>query len=157
MLRWELLTIGHSNRSPEELVRLLKQNGVELVVDVRRFPSSRQYPYFQRDQVAATLQAAGIAYCWMGDLLGGFRTGGYEGYMGTEAFNRGLELLLQRASQRRAAVMCAERLFFRCHRRFIADACVRWGWRVLHIVDEGRVSAHRGALAPGQLELDLTL
>jgi uncharacterized protein (DUF488 family) len=155
MLRWGLFTVGHSSRTLPELVALLDEHGVELVVDVRRFPVSRKYPHFRRESVAEALAEKGIEYRWLGDLLGGFRSGGYQHYMGSEAFRRGLELLLQLASQRKAAVMCAERLFFRCHRRFIADACRSMGWDVLHIVDPGRVSRHKSHPSQAQLAIEL--
>ncbi len=154
-LRRHLYTIGHSNRELDEFIRLLEEYRIELLVDVRRFPTSAKYPHFRRENLAVVLPAAGIEYRWMGDLLGGYRTGGYEAYMGTDGFQRGLELLLQRARWKTVAVMCAEKLFFRCHRRFIADACVALGWEVRHIIDPGRVSKHKLRISPdGQLELD---
>ena len=138
-----IYTIGHSNRSLEEFLSLLDHYGIGLVVDVRRFPTSRKYPHFSRESLEAALSSRGIGYAWLGDLLGGYRKGGYRAYMETEEFRRGLERLLELAEGRRTAIMCAERLWFRCHRRFIADALVAMGHEVVHIVEPGREYRHR--------------
>jgi len=137
-------TVGHSNRSLEELLALLRKHGVEVVVDVRRWPKSSKFPHFNATQLKEVLEHEGFRYVWLGSELGGYREGGYERYMETEDFKRGLEALEALAREGVVAVLCAERLWFRCHRRFIADALVRDGFRVIHIVDEGRVYEHRG-------------
>ena len=155
-MRRTVWTIGHSNRSLDEFLALLKLYGLELVVDVRRWPSSRKFPHFAFDALSENLRKAGIQAVWLGDLLGGYRKGGYEAYTKTREFARGLELLEQRAAFRRTAVLCAELLYFRCHRRFIADALVRRGWRVIHVVDAKRTIVHRERIDQGgQLSLDL--
>ena len=155
-MRRTVWTIGHSNRSLAEFLDLLKLYNVELVVDVRRWPTSKKFPHFAFAALADPLREAGIELVWLGDLLGGYRKGGYEAYTGTPDFQRGLELLEQRAAFRRTAVMCAELLYFRCHRRFIADALVRRGWRVIHVVDAKRTILHKKGLEQGgQLSLDL--
>ncbi len=138
-----VFTIGHGTRTSEEFAALLEQYGIEVVVDVRRFPRSQRNPQFNRDTLRQMLRERGIGYVWLGELLGGYRSGGYEAWMDSEQFRRGLELLEKLARRRRCAVMCAERLFFRCHRRFIADSLVARGWRVVHIYDERRAQQHR--------------
>ncbi len=137
-----IFTVGHSTRTLEELAEVLKAHGVEQVVDVRRFPTSRRMPWFTREHLARTLPALGIAYHWLGDLLGGYRKGGYEAYMQTPAFREGLQRLEHLALQRPTAVMCAELLWFRCHRRFLADALCRRGWQVIHLYDTRRTQRH---------------
>ncbi|MBC7265116.1 MAG: MFS transporter [Chloroflexi bacterium] len=133
-----IYSIGHSTRSLDEMVGLLAAHGVQVLVDVRRFPHSRKNPQFNRETLEETLPGQGIEYHWLGDLLGGYRDGGYEGYLATEEFGRGLAELEEIAAGKQTAFMCAEKLFFRCHRRFIADALVERGWRVLHIIEPGR-------------------
>jgi len=133
-----IYSIGHSTRSLDELVELLAAHGIAALADVRRFPRSRKNPQFNRELLEGELPARGIEYRWLGDLLGGYRDGGYQAYLATEEFRRGLAELEGMAAGRRTAFMCAEKLFFRCHRRFIADALVERGWRVLHIIEPGR-------------------
>jgi uncharacterized protein (DUF488 family) len=134
-------TLGHGNRSLEEFLELLKGHHIELLVDVRRFPTSK-WPHFRSEDLRKSLERRGIEYTHMPGL-GGFRTGGYVKHMETEEFRQALEELLRIARHRRIAIMCAERLFFRCHRRFIADALVARGWEVHHIIEKGRVQLHR--------------
>jgi len=132
-----IYSIGHSTRTLSELVSLLAAYDIEAVADVRRFPHSRHNPQFNKETLESELPALGIEYHWLGETLGGFR-GGYTDYMSTEDFKRGLAELERIARGKRTAFMCAEKLFFRCHRRFIADALVEHGWRVLHIIEKGR-------------------
>jgi uncharacterized protein (DUF488 family) len=141
------------------------------LVDVRRFPASRRYPWFNRDALAGALAARGIAYRHM-EVLGGRRspapdsinTGwrnasfrGYADYMQTPAFRRGIdEMLLPRTpTTAPIAVMCAEALWWRCHRSLIADYLTAMGITVLHIDGRGALNRHTGtspaALAPGSL------
>jgi len=126
-----------------ELVALLRENGVQVVVDVRRFPGSRKNPQFQQENLKAGVQQATIEYLWFGESLGGFRTGGYQKYTESEGFQQGLVALEEIARQKITALLCAEKLFFRCHRRFIAEALVKRGWRVVHILDLGKTYEHR--------------
>ncbi len=138
-----LWTIGHSTLPLDELVALLERFRMAAVVDVRRFPASRKNPQFDRETLARTLRAREIRYVWMGEGLGGYRRGGYEAHMRTPAFAEALEWLERIAAGVPTAFMCAEKLFLRCHRRFIADALVRRGWRIIHIIDADRTQAHK--------------
>ncbi|MFW6164024.1 MAG: DUF488 family protein [Planctomycetota bacterium] len=135
-------TVGHSTRGRDQLVALLEGYGVRCLVDVRRFPRSRKNPQFNREAREGALPAAGLDYRWLGEGLGGFREGGYAAYMGTDAFAGALAELEAVAGQQPTAVMCAEKLFFRCHRRFLADALVRRGWRVVHVIEADRAQEH---------------
>ncbi len=141
-VRKRIYTVGHSTRSFEDLVQVLVAHGVEQVVDVRRFPTSRRMPWFNREHLAQALPQRGIVYVWLGDLLGGYRRGGYPAYMQTQAFQRGIRRLVLLANERPTALLCAELLWFRCHRRFIADALCRQGWQVVHLFDERRSQVH---------------
>ena len=130
-----IYTIGHSNRSIEEFLQLLKSKNVQILVDVRRFPTSRKFPHFSRQNLSKCLEENNIAYVYLGDLLGGFRKGGYVAYMKTNDFKEGMRKLLELTTKGRGRVciMCAERLWFRCHRRFIAKELERKGVKVIHL------------------------
>ena len=151
------MTIGHSNRSLEELLEMLKAHEVDLVVDVRTIPRSKHNPQFNREAMPEPLARAGIEYLHMPGL-GGLRharkdsgnTGwknlsfrGYADYMQTAEFERNLEELLRLAESRRAAVMCAEAVPWRCHRSLIADALTARGLSVRHIMSATRADPHR--------------
>ena len=128
-------TLGTSTRSFDEFVAVLRRYGVEAVVDVRRFPSSR-FPYFSGEELARSLPQQGIDYYHQGEKLGGYRRGGYGAFSATEEFKQGLGELTEIAYQRTAAIVCAEKLPWRCHRRFIGAELSRRGWQVVHIIDE---------------------
>lgn len=133
-----LYTVGHSTRSLDELVDLLRDYGITQLVDVRHYPMSRRNPQFNRDRLEKDLPERGIAYVWEGETLGGFRKGGYDAYMATPAFAQGLARLEALAHRRPTVIMCAEIVWFRCHRRFIARQMAARGYRVTHIVARGK-------------------
>jgi len=153
-----LLTVGHGTAARDELAALLRSAGVELVVDVRSAPGSRRFPQYRRAELAEWLPAAGIGYRWE-PALGGFRKPapgspnvslrhrsfrGYADYMATEPFRQALARLLGDASPQVTAIMCAETLWWRCHRRLIADAAtILSGVAVWHLGHDGRLSAHQ--------------
>ncbi len=132
-----IYTLGTSTRSIEEFVALLSSHGVEVAVDVRRFPSSR-WEHFRREKLAGLLGEAGIDYIYMGSELGGYRRGGYPDFTNTPVFQNGLNRLKEIAEKRRTAIICAERFPWRCHRRFIALKLEELGWQVRHIIDQER-------------------
>ncbi len=133
-----MFTVGHGRRPLEELRALLAEHGVSQLVDVRHYPRSRRNPQFNAESLARELPLHGIAYVFLGEDLGGFRQGGYQAWMASEAFLGGLARLEQLAAQRTTAIMCAETVWFRCHRRFIARELVARGYRVTHIVRVGK-------------------
>jgi uncharacterized protein (DUF488 family) len=149
-------TIGHSTRELEVFLGLLATFDVEVVADVRSFPGSRRYPQYGREALEASLTARGIAYHWLRALGGRRRTSpsspntawrnpafrGYADYMSTAEFALGMQQLLQVASRARTVIMCAEALWWRCHRSLIADAlCVR-DVKVVHILDGRHETVH---------------
>lgn len=136
-------TIGHSTRTMDELVEVLTSHGIEIVADVRRFPVSSRVPHFNREIFSRELLKMGLGYHWLGELLGGYRKGGYKSYTATEAFRRGLASLERMAGRRCTALLCAEAVYFRCHRRHIADALAGRGWEIIHIFDAKRTELHR--------------
>jgi len=130
----------------EELINLLKRYGIRVIIDIRRFPTSRKYPHFNRENLSRSLEGVGIKYFWLGNELGGFREGGYEKYMANNEWLRGYKHLLkilEEFKDTNVALMCSERLWFRCHRRFISDTLVRDGFKVVHIIDAERTYVHK--------------
>ena len=144
-------TIGHSTRSLDSFIALLKAHEIESLIDVRRWPASRRYPHFHREALSKSISGAAIEYIWRGDL-GGFRkpapdspnTGwkvgafrAYADFMQTEEFERAIAQLEKMAVEKRIALMCAEAVPWRCHRQLLADAFSVRGWTVRHIMDDG--------------------
>jgi uncharacterized protein (DUF488 family) len=152
-----VLTVGHSTHDIDAFVALLEGAGAEAVADVRRFPSSRRLPHFNRPALEASLAAADIGYEWLGEELGGRRQPGpgsdnagwevagfraYADFMATAEFQRGIDALEVLARERLTAFMCAEGPWWRCHRRLVADAMTVRGWSVEHVMPDGRVQRH---------------
>ena len=133
-----IFTLGSSTREPEEFLNLLRQYSIETVLDVRRFPTS-QFEHFRRENLRELLEKNGFRYVYLGDTLGGYRDGGYERYTRTDQFKAGLNCLEELAWPRVSAIMCAEKLPWRCHRRWISLHLESRGWRVIHLIDEDRV------------------
>ena len=149
-------TIGHSNRSLAEVVGLLREAEVDLVADIRRFPRSRTNPQFNEDTLPEALAPAGIRYEHMA-ALGGYRGEApalpesvndlwrnksfhnYADYALTAPFRSELEHLLDEGSKRRCAIMCSEAVWWRCHRRIVADYLIAAGVTVFHIMGAGRL------------------
>jgi uncharacterized protein (DUF488 family) len=149
-------TIGHSTRPIQAFIALLQSQQIELVIDVRRFPGSRMHPQFNSAPLATSLAEAGIAYRSAPEL-GGRRTPrrdsrntawrtasfrGYADYMETAEFSAALERLVADAARQRTAVMCAEAVWWQCHRSLIADALKAHGVEVLHILDGPKIAEH---------------
>jgi uncharacterized protein (DUF488 family) len=153
----QIWTIGHSTHSIEAFVQLLARSELEAVADVRTVPRSRRHPQFSKDALAPTLEAHEFGYEHLA-RLGGWRTArrdspnaawqnasfrGYADYALTASFAEGLARLCELAQQRRTVVMCSEALWWRCHRRLIADRLLLAGWEVCHIAADGSASPHR--------------
>jgi uncharacterized protein (DUF488 family) len=152
----EIYTVGHSTRSLEQLLEILRAPGVQELVDIRSAPGSRRHPHFSAAALARSLPAAGVAYAHEPGL-GGFRRPhpdspnrgwthaafvGYADYMSTAEFASALARVQRSAGERIACLMCAEAQWWRCHRRLVADALVVRGWRVLHLGLGGDPVAH---------------
>ncbi|WP_193074088.1 DUF488 family protein [Pseudomonas sp. FME51] len=167
-------TLGHSTRSIEEFIALLQHYRIEAVADVRRFPGSRRLPQFGQEALRASLHEQGIEYLLITELGGrrqpaadsvntawrntSFR--GYADHTATGEFATGLERLQQLAVRRRTSMMCAEVLWWRCHRSLISDVLMASGTRVMHIQDEKHTEEHPytrpARLYQGQLTYDAT-
>lgn len=135
----KIFTIGTSNRSWKEFIDILKKYDIKIAVDVRTFPHSKKFPHFSREELSKNLEADGIKYFYLGNELGGFRKGGYVKYMETEEFKKGIEKLEKIAQKVLTVFFCCEKLFFRCHRKFISEVLLSRGWKVYHIVEINRV------------------
>jgi uncharacterized protein (DUF488 family) len=151
-------TIGHSTRSIEELIEALQAHFIKTLVDIRAFPASRRLPHFNRESLEKTLPASGIQYVWM-KALGGHRKKirqdslnialrndsfrNYADYMLTPEFEAAMRELIALADQARTAYMCAERVYFHCHRMLVSDWLVAHGHEVQHIDATGPTRPHR--------------
>lgn len=153
-----LFTIGHSTRSIDELISALQAHGINTLVDIRAFPMSRRLPHFNRENLEQSLAQAGIRYVWMKELGGmrrkllddspnvalrnaSFRN--YADYMLTPEFERAISELIRLGEESRTAYMCAERVYFKCHRMLVSDWLVAHGHEVLHIDDEKPTKPHK--------------
>jgi uncharacterized protein (DUF488 family) len=155
-----LYTIGHSTRTLDDFLAALKAHGIETLIDIRAFPMSRRLPHFNRENLEATLRANGIEYIWMKELGGrrkrqlapeespnvalrneSFRN--YADYMLSPAFHAAAAEVEELAVKSRTAIMCAEMLFFRCHRMLVSDYFTLRGHEVLHMQDESVPAPHR--------------
>lgn len=153
-----LYTIGHSTRTLDELVSALHAHGIETLVDIRAFPMSRRLPHFNRESLEGSLPEQGIRYLWI-QALGGYRKAtrkdsphtalrnasfrNYADYTLTPEFERAAGELLQIANVSRTAYMCAERVYFRCHRMIVSDWLAAHGHEVFHIDAEGPARLHK--------------
>jgi uncharacterized protein (DUF488 family) len=133
-----IYSAGTSTRSEVEFIELLRAYGIKTVVDVRRFPTSK-FGHFRRENLEVFLRKEGVSYVYLGKELGGYRKGGYESYLLTEEFAQGLNKLEAIGLQESAVFVCAERLPWRCHRRFIGNALRGKGWEVVHIIEKDRI------------------
>lgn len=151
-----LWTIGHSTRSWEDFTAMLAAARIEVLADVRRFAGSRRNPQYSRDAMPAALAEAGIRY-WPLPALGGRRKAdaaspntawrveafrAYADHMASAEYIEAREALMVEARARPTCVMCAEAVWWRCHRRLVADDFVSRGWTVLHLMAPGKATAH---------------
>jgi uncharacterized protein (DUF488 family) len=154
-----LFTIGHSNRTLDALLAMFKEFAIRTVADIRFYPSSRKFPHFNREPLQASLADNGISYIWLGKELGGRREGlkgvespnlglenlqfrNYADYMMTPDFRHGIERLLVSAARASTALMCAEAVYWRCHRRLVSDYLAAQGLDVQHILGSGQLRPH---------------
>jgi uncharacterized protein (DUF488 family) len=154
----EIFTIGHSSHTVGRFIALLKQYTINALVDIRRFPSSRRHPHFNRPSVEASLGDHGIEYFWL-ESLGGHRKEGlaespnfgirdesfrnYADHMLGEDFRHGADRLMEIAKNRRVAMMCAESSFHQCHRKLLSDFLLANGVSVQHILPTGELEPHK--------------
>jgi uncharacterized protein (DUF488 family) len=153
----KIWTIGHSTRPIEEFVTLLRTYSIELVADVRSYPGSKKFPHFNKSPLRETLSKEGIEYRHFPGLGGmrrkvrkdskntGWRSKGFQAYadhMETEEFIQAVAELIRAAEEKQTAIMCAEALWWRCHRRLISDYLKVRGHQVIHIIDVDKREEH---------------
>lgn len=151
-----IYTIGHSNRDLEEFLEILKVFKIKMIVDVRSMPGSRKYPHFDQDALQESLKEIGIGYIHMTDLGGRRKVKkssrntswrnisfqAYADYMETDSFEKAISELQEIAHEERAAIMCAEAVWWRCHRSMISDYLKVRGWEVIHIMSLKNTQEH---------------
>jgi uncharacterized protein (DUF488 family) len=153
-----LYTIGHSTRTLQDLIETLQAHSIKTLVDIRAFPMSRRLPQFNRESLEKSLPEAGVAYVWM-KALGGYRKKtrddsphvamrndsfrNYADYMLTPEFEKAMADLIALAERSPTAYMCAERVYFHCHRMLVSDWLVAHGHEVVHIDTTGPLKPHR--------------
>jgi len=149
-------TIGHSTHTLDEFMVMLKSFQIELVLDIRSFPGSRRYPYFNKESLAVSLPENEIEYIHLRELGGrrkttidsrntGWRVAafrGYADYMETDKFNNAIKELECLAAKKRVAFMCAEAVWWRCHRSLVSDYLKHQGWTVIHSMGAGKGDEH---------------
>jgi len=152
----KIYTIDHSIREINEFISILKVHRIEVLVDIRAFPVSKRNPQFNKENLQTSLSQNGIEYLWSGREFGGYRsksdglgekspnkgweTGGfriYADYMMTGSFKSEVDKLIQLAKEKTVAYMCAEKFYWRCHRRLISDYLLNQGCEVWHIIESG--------------------
>jgi uncharacterized protein (DUF488 family) len=155
----QIFTVGHSNRSLEDFILVLAENNIHALADIRRYPSSRKFPHFNQGALRHQLAVKDIHYVWF-EQLGGFRhssphkkspnTGlespgfrNYADYMLTDEFGMIVQDLLSLGKKFTTAIMCAEKYFWKCHRRLLSDFLNGQGVSVVHIFDYGNVRPHK--------------
>lgn len=153
-----LFTIGHSTRSLDELIEALQAHSIQTLIDIRSLPMSRRLPHFNRESLEASLPQAGIQYLWMKELGGrrkksladspnvalrsdSFRN--YADYMLSAEFENAIAEVIKIGEHSRTAYMCAERVYFKCHRMMVSDWLVAHGHKVLHIDGTKAAKPHK--------------
>ena len=161
-----IYTIGHSTGTLDELVAALQAHRIATLVDIRAFPMSRRLPHFNRESLELELPKRGIAYVWIKELGGrrkktrddspntglrneSFRN--YADYMLTPEFEQAIARLLELAKQNNTAIMCAERVYFQCHRMLVSDYLTAHGHEVLHVDDDKRPPRPHKLMAEARL------
>ena len=159
----QIFTIGHSNRSFEDFISILMEFNIQIVADIRRYPSSRKFPHFNREVLSNLLNERCIEYFWLEALGGrrhtdlkndspnaglksiGFRN--YADYMSTIQFRTAAQKLLSVAAKAKTAIMCAEKFYWNCHRQLLSDYLFAQGIKVLHVIEASKIVTHK--LTPG--------
>lgn len=167
-----IFTVGHSTHPPEAFIAILRSFSISLLADVRNFPGSKRFPHFNRDTLEISMAANDIGYVHFKDLGGrrkpvenshntrwrniAFR--GYADYMETDTFRESVSRLQEIASQQRVAYMCAEAVWWSCHRSLISDYLKIRGWKVMNIMASGKADEHpftsAARIVDGELRYD---
>jgi uncharacterized protein (DUF488 family) len=136
-----IFTIGHSTRSLEEFINILKFYRIELVVDVRRFPSSKKFPWFNKENLEKELNKEKIEYIHYPEL-GGYRKEGYEVFSKSEEFEKAINELIEIINNKISIILCAEWNPMKCHRLYISERLNKLGYKIIHIVSREKFQDH---------------
>ena len=134
----KIYTLGTDRRSEEDFTEILFAYSIQSLIDVRSFPRSK-IPIFSRENLEDLLKREGIEYHFLGKELGGFRKGGYTSYIISDEFNKGIDLIESIALYKMSVIICAEKLPWKCHRKWISRELHKRDWEVDHIIDKGKV------------------
>jgi len=142
----EIYTLGTSNRTLKEFLEILKEYKIDAVFDVRRWPTSKLFPHFNKENLEKFLKENGIDYFHI-EKLGGYRDGGYENYIKTDEFKKGLKELItisqfhncEKVKFKNVAIICAEKFPWKCHRALISQELEKRNFKVIHIIEKNRI------------------
>ena len=134
----KIYTLGTSNRSIDDFLEILKSYQIQTVIDVRRWPTSKWFEHFKKENLEKTLPENNIEYFHF-EKLGGYRTGGYEEYIKTKEFKEALKELLKISESQNTVLTCAEKLPWKCHRAYIARALEEKRVEIIHIIEKDRL------------------
>lgn len=135
-------TLGTANRTKEEFLKILNKYRIKAIFDVRRFPTSH-FEHFKRENLIKLCEENKITYTYLGNELGGFRSGGYLKWTETQIFKKGMEIIYKTASFLPVVIICREKYPFYCHRKYIADDLIKRNVEVIHIIDEEKIIFHK--------------
>jgi len=138
----KIYTIGHSTRSLEEFIDILKHYSIELLIDIRKLPGSKKFPHFNKETLEIELPKSNVQYIHFPEL-GGFRKEGYLTFSQTEEFYNAIKKLLEIVDNKTAVIMCSERFFWKCHRKYVSHHLVELGHQVIHIFDKEKIQEHK--------------
>jgi uncharacterized protein (DUF488 family) len=138
----KIYTLGHSTRNLDEFLDILKNFEIELVIDIRRFPSSKKFPHFNKENLEKELTKNNIQYLHFPEL-GGYRKEGYLSFSQSKEFASAIKKLLEIINNKIATILCSERFFWRCHRKYVSNFLAKLGNQVVHILDKESVYEHK--------------
>jgi uncharacterized protein (DUF488 family) len=134
----KVYTLGTSNRSLEEFLEILKDYQIQVVIDVRRWPTSKFFPHFEKENLEKFLKENQVEYFHF-ESLGGFREDGYEKYMETKEFKKALKELIKILKEKNTILICAEKFPWKCHRFFIAQALEKKKFEIIHLIEKNKI------------------
>ena len=133
-----IFTLGTSNRTIEEFLEILENYKIEIVIDVRRWPTSKWFPHFKKENLEKILKKGGRKYFHF-EKLGGYRKGGYKTYIKTKEFQESLKKLIEISKNKNVVLICAEKFPWKCHRAFIGQELKQKNIKVVHIIEKEKV------------------
>ncbi|MGQ9759298.1 MAG: DUF488 domain-containing protein [Candidatus Methanomethylicaceae archaeon] len=128
----KIWSMGYGSLSETKFLSIIKENNIDFVIDVRRWPTSK-LPHFKKENLDALLRESGVNYIWMGDKLGGFRKEGYAAYMNSQEFENGIFSIISLSERGRVCLLCLEPDPKRCHRRYITERLSKLGFKIVEI------------------------